>query len=105
MAYNILIKGGTVYTGTRDHPVRQDIGITGDRIKTIGNLEGNADKIIDATGYIVTPGFIDVHNHADMVFPAIRSMLKAEDVPELKGNTNFLFQGVTTIATGNCGLG
>ena len=105
MAYSILIKGGTVYTGMLDHPVKQDIGITGDRIKAIGNLEGSADKVIDATGYIVTPGFIDVHNHADMVFPLIRSMMKAEDVPELKGNLNFLFQGVTTIVTGNCGLG
>jgi N-acyl-D-amino-acid deacylase len=105
MAYSLLIKGGTVYAGTLDHAVKQDIGIDGDRIKAVGNLGGSADKVIDATGYIVTPGFIDVHNHADMVFPLIRSMMKAEDVPELKGNLNFLFQGVTTIVTGNCGLG
>ena len=103
--FSILIKGGTVYTGGPGQPARQDIAIEGDRITAIGNLGGTADKVIDATGYVVTPGFIDVHNHADMVFPLIRSMLNAEDVPELKGNFNFLFQGVTTIVTGNCGLG
>jgi N-acyl-D-amino-acid deacylase len=103
--YSILIKGGTVYTGGPGQPVRQDIAIEGDRITAIGNLGGSADRVIDATGCIVTPGFIDVHNHADMVFPLIRSMMNAEDVPELKGNLNFLFQGVTTIVTGNCGLG
>ena len=103
--FSLLIKGGIVYTGASGQPVRQDIAIEGDRITAIGNLGGTADKVIDATGYIVTPGFIDVHNHADMVFPLIRSMMKAEDVPELKGNFNFLFQGVTTIVTGNCGLG
>lgn len=103
--YTLLIKGGTVYTGTLDQPVKQDIGITGDSISAIGNLGGSADRIIDATGYIVTPGFIDIHNHTDMVFPILRSMLKVEDVPELKGIFNFLFQGVTTIVTGNCGLG
>jgi N-acyl-D-amino-acid deacylase len=103
--YTLLIKGGTVYTGAPDQPVKQDIGIEGDRIKAIGNLGGNADKVIDATGYIVTPGFIDVHNHSDVIFPILRSMMKVEDVPELKGNFNFLFQGVTTIVTGNCGLG
>ena len=103
--FSLLIKGGTVYTGAPGQPVRQDIAIEGDRITAIGNLGGTADRVIDATGYIVTPGFIDVHNHADMVFPAIRMMMKAEDVPEIKGHFNFIFQGVTTIVTGNCGLG
>jgi N-acyl-D-amino-acid deacylase len=105
MTHSLLIKGGTVYTGTLDQPARRDIAIEGDLITAIGNLGNTADRVIDATGYIVTPGFIDVHNHADMVFPAIRSLLKPEDVPELKGNFNYIFQGVTTIATGNCGLG
>lgn len=103
--YSLLIKGGTVYTGDAGQPVSQDIAIEGDRIIAVGNLGSSADKIIDATGYIVTPGFIDIHNHADIVFPLIRSMMKAEDVPELKGNFNYIFQGVTTIVTGNCGLG
>jgi N-acyl-D-amino-acid deacylase len=103
--YSLLIKGGTVYTGGSGQPVRQDIAIEGDSITAIGNLGTSADKVINATGYIVTPGFIDIHNHADIVFPMVRSMLKAEDVPELKGNLNFIFQGVTTIVTGNCGLG
>jgi N-acyl-D-amino-acid deacylase len=103
--YSLLIKGGAVYTGSPDQPIKQDVGIEGDRIIAIGNLGSSADKVIDAAGYIVTPGFIDVHNHTDMVFPTIRSVMNAADVPELKGILNFLFQGVTTIVTGNCGLG
>jgi len=103
--YSLLIKGGVVYTGSPDQPIKQDIGIEGDRVIAIGNLGSSADKVIDAAGYIVTPGFIDVHNHTDVVFPTIRSMMNAADVPEIKGILNFLFQGVTTIVTGNCGLG
>ena len=105
MTESLLIKGGTVYTGTLDHPTKQDVRITGDRIEAVGNLEVGEAKIIDATDCIVTPGFIDVHNHTDVALPLFRAILKVEDIPELKGFLNFLSQGVTTIVTGNCGLG
>ena len=111
-AYDILIKGGTVYDGTLRPPFIADIGIKGDKITAIGTLDGKAIKIIQAKGFIVTPGFIDIHEHSDMRFTgssfagladsADKNMTTRE---ELKGNYNALFQGVTTVVTGNCGGG
>lgn len=104
--YDILIKGGMVYGGTDAEPHVADIGIKGDRIAAIGNLTGGARKIINATGYIVTPGFIDVHTHVDLPFlMAGEQVTFAPQVPNWKMNHNYLFQGVTTVITGNCGQG
>lgn len=104
--YDVLITGGTIYDGTKAEPRIADIGIKGDKIAAIGNLKGNAVKTIDAAGYIVTPGFIDVHTHADLtfVFSGEKASL-ASQVPEWKENHNWLRQGVTTVVTGNCGSG
>ncbi|MFH1683698.1 MAG: D-aminoacylase [Candidatus Margulisiibacteriota bacterium] len=104
--YDILIKGGTVYDGTLAAPKIEDVGVKGDKIVALGNLTGSARKTIDAKGLIVTPGFIDVHNHTDVVFNKAGifkylAFLK----PEWKGNYNYLTQGVTTIVDGNCGWG
>lgn len=104
--YDILIRGGTVYDGTESEPRAVDIGIKGDRIAAIGNLTGTAAKTINAAGYIVTPGLIDVHTHVDMVFQMAGDQVKlAPQVPNWRINHNYLFQGVTTVVTGNCGYG
>jgi len=104
--YDILIKAGMVYDGTLTKPKLEDVGIKGDKIVALGNLTGSARKIINAKGLIVTPGFIDVHNHSDVVFKkaGIFKYL-AFFKPEWKGNYNYLTQGVTTIVDGNCGYG
>lgn len=105
-AFDILIKGGTVYVGTQPGPQRADIGINGDRICEVGEIEKNAARIIDATDCIVTPGFIDVHTHCDLTFQ--RTGWKrhlAHLKPSWKGNHNYLYQGVTSVITGNCGYG
>jgi N-acyl-D-amino-acid deacylase len=106
-AYDIIIRGGTVYDGSLSEPSMADIGIKGDKISAVGNLEGRtAGKVIDANGRIVTPGFIDVHTHSDLSFKIMGDKwANAAEVPELKGNYNFLLQGVTTVVTGNCGYG
>ena len=101
----VIIKGGLVYDGSPNPPYPADVKIQGDKIVAVGKLSDEASEIIDASGCIVTPGFIDVHNHADMSFAIIRALGKAEDIPELKGNLNYTYQGVTTIVTGNCGTG
>ncbi|MFH0886654.1 MAG: amidohydrolase family protein [bacterium] len=108
--YDILIKGGTVYDGTTAKPKITDIGIKGDKIKAIGNLTGLAMRTIDAKGLIVTPGFIDVHNHTDLsLMMALLMSGKPDDLSVInaqwKGNYNYLTQGVSTIVTGLCGAG
>ncbi len=91
---DLIIKNGVVIDGTGKNMFRNDIGIVGDRIKKMGNLEKEeAKKVIDAEGYYVTPGFIDVNNHSDTYWRIFIN-------PDLE---SLLYQGVTTIVGGNCG--
>ncbi|HMN29258.1 MAG TPA: amidohydrolase family protein, partial [Caldilineaceae bacterium] len=64
--FDLIIRHGTVIDGVKSKPYRADVGIRGDRIVQIGALdETDAPRILDATGKIVAPGFVDVHNHSD----------------------------------------
>lgn len=94
--YDVLIAGGTVYAGGTD-PARQvNIGIIGDRIISMDAAStGTANRIIDASGQVVAPGFIDPHTHAE-------ADLKDAD---RHLNLNYLAQGVTTVFIGNDGGG
>lgn len=66
MHFDLLISGGTVIDGTGSTGVRADVGINGKKIEQIGDLSAaTAVRVIDATGLVVTPGFIDVHAHSD----------------------------------------
>lgn len=106
--FDIVIKGGTIYDGTLAEPHTADVGIKGDKITAIEkDLKYNkVRKIINVNGYIVTPGFIDVHTHSDTTFQKVGwGKYFAYFTPDWKGNYNYIFQGVTTIVTGNCGLG
>jgi N-acyl-D-amino-acid deacylase len=61
-----IIRNGTIIDGTKAPRYRADVGIQGDRIVQIGDLQDvSAAQSVDATGKIVAPGFVDVHNHAD----------------------------------------
>lgn len=94
MAYDILIKGGTVIDGTGNQPRVADIGINGDIISGVGDLgNASAEKIIDAYGKYVTPGFIDITNHSDTHLTLFKYPIQE----------SMLMQGVTTIIGGNCG--
>ena len=89
---DLIIKNGRVIDGTGNPWVYNDIGIKGDRIVQIGQVEGEAVRIIDALNMVVAPGFIDMHSHSDLT--------RFDDpLGEIK-----LQQGVTTEVTGNCGL-
>lgn len=67
MGWDILIRNGLVIDGTGAPGKRADIGIVGERIAAMGELAGvEAERTIDATGKVVSPGFIDVHVHSEL---------------------------------------
>ena len=89
--FDLVIKNGTVIDGTGVPGIKADIGILNGKIAKIGNILENADTTIDATGLVVSPGFIDSHSHADhkvFYFPEQREKLE---------------QGITTSVAGQCG--
>lgn len=91
-AYDTVILDGTIIDGSGSPAYVADIAISGDRIVKIGELDGVAAKrVIDAGGLTVSPGFIDLHTHAD------------RNIMDNPGAENYLRQGVTTILAGNCG--
>jgi N-acyl-D-aspartate/D-glutamate deacylase len=93
MAHDVIISGGTVIDGTGAQPRQADIAIDGDRITRIGDLSGlDAARSIDASGKIVTPGFVDLHTHLDA---------QVGWDPEMKSSS---YHGVTTALIGNCGV-
>jgi len=91
--FDLLILGGTIIDGTKKPRFDADIGILDGRIAAIGDLaESPATRTIDATGQIVSPGFIDSHTHDDQaVFSQATMPFKVS-------------QGVTTVVAGNCGI-
>ncbi len=90
--YDIIIKSGRIIDGTGNPWYRADLGIRSGKIAEIGNLEDKkAKRMIDARGMMVTPGFIDMHTHAERRMPEIPSV------------ENYTRQGVTTVVGGNCG--
>lgn len=92
----IVIQNATVYDGTGTPGVTAAVEIRGDKITAVGKVEvGPSTTVIDGTGLIVCPGFIDLHTHSD----------SAVVTKSLRPNTSYAVQGVTTIVTGNCGSG
>ena len=64
--FDIVIRGGLIVDGTGNPSFRGDVGIRGTRIEGMGRLEGRpAKRVLDASGLVVAPGFIDIHNHSD----------------------------------------
>lgn len=93
---DVLIRGGMVVDGTGAPQRSADVAIRGDRIVFIGDASRahiRAARVIDASGLVVAPGFIDAHTHTagDLSSPARH------------GNVDYLMQGVTTVVTGNDG--
>ena len=88
-----IIRGGLVIDGTGAPGFRADVGILDGKIAAVGDLTGReARQAVNADGLTVTPGFIDIHRHADAA--AFRPGFGAAE----------LCQGLTTIVNGNCGL-
>ncbi len=95
-AADLLLAGGLVHDGLGGPPVRRDIGVTGDRISFVGDAAAaglDAAVVVDVGGLMVTPGFIDMHSHAELTEDYGRDALP------------FLHQGITTVAIGLDGGG
>lgn len=96
LACDVIIAGGTVVDGTGRPGFLADVAITGPTITAIGpNLQRQfvSERVVDATGHIVTPGFVDIHTHYDG---------QVTWDPLLTPSSG---HGVTTLMFGNCGIG
>ncbi|MAO74524.1 MAG: amidohydrolase [Acidimicrobiaceae bacterium] len=93
MEYELVIRNGTVIDGTGSAGFTADVAVSEGQIVAVGDVPGVGKKEIDATGQIVTPGFVDIHTHFD------------GQVCWDKEVTPSSWHGVTTIVMGNCGVG
>ena len=92
MAHDLVIRGGTIVDGTGAERFSGDVAVDDGRIAAVGGrLDG--DRVIDADGAVVTPGWVDVHTHYDG---------QATWDDELDPSFS---NGVTTLVMGNCGVG
>ena len=91
--HDMVIRGGRVVDGTGAAPFAADVAIDGGLISAVGNIISPGREEVDATGYIVTPGFVDIHTHYDG-----QATWDAEMAPSS-------WHGVTTVIMGNCGVG
>lgn len=90
--YDLLIKDTTIVDGTGQRAFRGGVGVSGEKIVAVGELGESADQVVDGSGLVTCPGFVDPHSHADLTmlsYPLIE---------------NLAMQGITTFVGGNCGL-
>jgi N-acyl-D-amino-acid deacylase len=100
--YDILIRGGRVLDGTGNPWFQADVGIRGGRIVAVGHLDSaNAARVINARGKYVTPGFIDIHSHADDG-SSPRGGFRDPDARR-RAAPNLVAQGVTTVVVNQDG--
>lgn len=88
-----LLKNGCIMNGTDAAPVTGDVLFEDDRILQVGQVTETADRVIDCTGKVIAPGFIDAHSHNDMFYDYDNAFDYYKP---------FLEQGITTQITGNC---
>ena len=93
MTYDLVIRNGTVVDGLGDEPYVADVAISGGVIAAVGAIDGDGVREIDATGLLVTPGFVDLHTHYDG-----QAIWSDRMTPSSA-------HGVTTAVMGNCGVG
>src|SRR5262245_3450841 len=93
MTYDLVIRNGNIVDGSGGEPFVGDLAITGSAIAAVGKFDGSGIEEIDATGLLVTPGFVDVHTHYDGQVTWEQRLAPSSD------------HGVTTVVMGNCGVG
>lgn len=93
MAYDLVIRGGTIVDGLGGEPCVGDVAVRDGVIAAVGAVVGAGDREIDAAGLLVTPGFVDLHTHYD-----------GQSIWSDRLNPSSA-HGVTTVLVGNCGVG
>ncbi|MGE2729365.1 N-acyl-D-amino-acid deacylase family protein [Mycolicibacterium vaccae] len=93
MTFDLLIRNGTIVDGLGGNLVVGDVAVSDGIIVQVGTVTGSADRVIDATGLLVTPGFVDLHTHYDG-----QAIWSDRMTPSSA-------HGVTTAVMGNCGVG
>lgn len=91
--YDLVIRNGTIVDGTGGKQFNGDVAVSNGLIVKVGEVEVSAAEEIDATGLIVTPGFVDIHTHYDGQATWDQEMAPSS------------WHGVTTVVMGNCGVG
>jgi len=91
--HDLVIRGGTVADGTGRPPFTGDVAVDGNKVVAVGTVEEKGRRDIDADGLLVTPGWVDIHTHYDG---------QVTWDPEVSPSG---WHGVTTVVTGNCGVG
>ncbi|OPX07776.1 amidohydrolase family protein [Mycobacterium sp. AT1] len=93
MSFDLVIRNGTIVDGLGGEPFVADVAVSDGVIAAIGTVDGDATREIDATGLLVTPGFVDLHTHYDG-----QAIWSDRMTPSSA-------HGVTTAVMGNCGVG
>jgi N-acyl-D-aspartate/D-glutamate deacylase len=91
--FDLVIRHGTIIDGSGGAPFEGDVAVKNGRIAAVGGVNGNGAQEIDARGRLVTPGFVDIHTHYDG---------QATWEGRLQPSS---LHGVTTVVSGNCGVG
>ena len=93
MTFDLVIRKGTIVDGLGGEPFIGDVAVSDGVIAAVGTVEGPGDREIDASGLLVTPGFVDLHTHYDG-----QAIWSDRLTPSSA-------HGVTTAVMGNCGVG
>ena len=91
--FDLVIRGGTIVDGSGGERFTGDVAVNGGWIVQTGRVEGRGREEIDASGLLVTPGFVDIHTHYDGQSIWSDRLNPSSD------------HGVTTVLIGNCGIG